>query len=751
MILLFPNVGTLTVFADRMESENDSASQVKDDSDPYETQNSENNQELENQESILLNEEKINDGIVDFEEIDERVTDVRLSSSIDHWLPSYSYGSNWHASNYQRTGSCDTSWISVKMYEIMYHHHVYDGLMKLGIGSLGYQVGSTIRTSTIFVGGDSSGFQDFLTVSNKAGLGYQNHRDWTNVVSVPAIRSGVGRQPGAAGRFEIGGNNTFITTDGVLKIDVDVSYVQITRLKAAPLTNNRLQLTTGTGYRSVDYDHQRWGPAGAQLNNDLSVRNQVVISPDFGALHAWNSLRIIQDPPIITLGDNAIQKVAVGAQVPNIESFVNVSNRMDGGTLQYSWINQPSTATSGRKEGRIKVVDTLGSFTNSREINVNIDVGNFWGTSEWILHENGTLEIKEGSFDASSFINRPTWYPYHDKITKIEFTGDVNANASSSFLFAELPLLQEINNLDRLNTSNVNTMDNMFADLPFLKILDLSTLDTKNVSNFGYMFSNSPLQELHLSNFNTENATNLNGMFSGMRNLAYLDLSKFDTSRVVSMNYLVSSCHSLVELNFSGSSFDTQSTSMTGMFSNTTNLEILHLGTKFKFTNDVGLSELPVNMSWQGQRDNGAIIYFPSTAVFISNFRGSNHAGTYRITNNEPIKVKIPINMIFSSNEKDHSVIESREYYIENLSKAKLDVSIYSIEGLANVKSITTLKMNELLLIEGGVSVVNESKTLLSLEARESNIVKFAGIAKEVEKTEYPSFYLKLKFNQPSS
>ena len=190
---------------------------------------------------------------------------------------------------------------------------------------------------------------------------------------------------------------------------------------------------------------------------------------------------------------------------------------------------------------------------------------------------------------------------------------------------------------------------------------------------------------------------------------------------------------------------------MTGMFSNTTNLEILHLGTKFKFTNDVGLSELPVNMSWQGQRDNGAIIYFPSTAVFISNFRGSNHAGTYRITNNEPIKVKIPINMIFSSNEKDHSVIESREYYIENLSKAKLDVSIYSIEGLANVKSITTLKMNELLLIEGGVSVVNESKTLLSLEARESNIVKFAGIAKEVEKTEYPSFYLKLKFNQPSS
>lgn len=747
MILLFPNVGTLTVFADRMESENDSASQVEDDSDPYETQQSENDEE-----SILLNEEKINDEIVDFEEIDERSNDVRLNSSIDYWLPSSSYGSQWHASRYQRTGSYDTSWISVKIFEIMYNHHLYNHLMKLASQSLGYQVGSSIQTPYIWVNGDSRGFQDFLTVSNRAGLGYQAHRGWHNVVSVPSIGSGVGRQPGEGGQFgHYSDFNTFRTRDGVLQIDVSVISARVTRLRSAPLTDSRLQLTDGTGYLTISYDHQRWGTAGARLTNDLSPRNQVEISANFGGLHAWDSSRIIQAPPVITLESMPIQKVAVGEKVPNIESFVNVSNRMDGGTLQYSWIIQPSTATSGQKQGRIKVVDTLGSFINSREIDVNLDVGNFWGTSEWILHENGTLEIMEGSFDASSFINRPTWHPYHDKITKIEFTGDVNANASSSFLFAELPLLQEISNLDRLNTSNVNTMDNMFADLPSLESLDLGTFDTKNVSNFGYMFSNSPLQELHVSNFNTENATNLNGMFSGMRNLEYLDLSKFDTSKVASMNYLVWSCRSLVELNLSGSSFDTQSTSMTGMFSNTTNLGTLHLGTNFKFTNDTGLSELPVNMSWQGQRDNGAIIYFPSTAVFISNFRGSTHAGTYRITNNEPIKVKIPINMIFSSNEKDHSVIESREYYIENLSNAKLDVSIYSIEGLANVKSITTLKMNELLLIEGGVSVVNESKTLLSLEARESNIVKFAGIAKEVEKTEYPSFYLKLKFNQPSS
>ncbi len=744
MVLLFPSVGTLTVFADITESEIDVASQVEDNGEPYETQHSENDQE-----SILLNEEEINDEIVDLEEIDERAIDVSLNRSIvDYWLPSSSYGSNWHASHYQRTGGYDTSWISVRMYEIMYHHHLYNALMKLGNQSLGYQIGSTIQSSYSLVDGDSNGFADFLTVSNRAGLGYQSHRGWTNVVSVPAISSGVGRQPFEGGHFTVSQNNTFITRDGVLKIDLYFNYLQITRLKAAPLTDSRLQLTNGRGLR-VDYDHQRWGAAGARLNNDLSIENITELSPNFGALHAWDSSRIIQSPPIITLQATPIQKVAVGGQLPKIESFINVSNKMEGGTLQYSWISQPATTTAGRKQGRIKVVDTLGSFTNSSEINVNIDVGNFWGTSEWILHENGTLEIREGSFDASSLSNRPTWHPYHDKITKIEFTGDVNASASSSFLFAGLPLLQEINNLNRLNTSNVNTMRNMFADLPSLESLDLSTFDTKNVSDFGYMFSNSPLGKLDVDNFNTENATNLSGMFSGMHNLEYLDLSKFDTSKVASMNYLVWSCRSLVELNLSGSTFDTQSTSMIGMFSNTTNLGTLHLGRNFKFTNDTGLSELPVNMIWQAQRDNGAIIYFPSTAVFISSFVGSLHAGTYRITNNEPIHVKIPIDMIFSSNEKDHSVIESREYYIENLSKAKLDVSIYSIEGLANIKSITRLNMNELLLIEDGVSVVNESKLLMNLEATEANSVRLSGIAKEVEQIEYPSFYIKPKFNQP--
>ncbi len=69
--------------------------------------------------------------------------------------------------------------------------------------------------------------------------------------------------------------------------------------------------------------------------------------------------------------------------------------------------------------------------------------------------------------------------------------------------------------------------------------IDVSKLDTSNVTNMDYMFAGSAsLTTLDLSNFNTENVTSMSGMFSDCESLTTLDLSNFNTENVTSMKYM---------------------------------------------------------------------------------------------------------------------------------------------------------------------------------------------------------------------
>ena len=53
------------------------------------------------------------------------------------------------------------------------------------------------------------------------------------------------------------------------------------------------------------------------------------------------------------------------------------------------------------------------------------------------------------------------------------------------------------------------------------------------------------LINLDLSNFNTENVTNMNGMFYGCENLKNIDLSNFNTENVIDMGSLFDGCKNL--------------------------------------------------------------------------------------------------------------------------------------------------------------------------------------------------------------
>lgn len=89
------------------------------------------------------------------------------------------------------------------------------------------------------------------------------------------------------------------------------------------------------------------------------------------------------------------------------------------------------------------------------------------------------------------------------------------------------------------------------------RTLNVSDLDTSNVTNMGNMFSySSNLTSLDLSSFNTSRVTSMQEMFRGCKNLTSIDVSNFDTSNVTDIGVMFSNCNNLTEIDLS--SFNTK-------------------------------------------------------------------------------------------------------------------------------------------------------------------------------------------------
>ena len=77
----------------------------------------------------------------------------------------------------------------------------------------------------------------------------------------------------------------------------------------------------------------------------------------------------------------------------------------------------------------------------------------------------------------------------------------------------------------------------------------INKLDTSNVTNMKYMFSNcNKLQTIDLSNFNTSNVTDMGSMFYNLFDLETLNLSNFNTNKVTNAQGMFASCQSLKTL-----------------------------------------------------------------------------------------------------------------------------------------------------------------------------------------------------------
>ena len=174
--------------------------------------------------------------------------------------------------------------------------------------------------------------------------------------------------------------------------------------------------------------------------------------------------------------------------------------------------------------------------------------------------------------------------------------GMVKANTNGSGMFSYLDNVDTLD-LTGLDTSNMTSMSRMFYKSTSLKNIDVSGFDTSKVVNMIFMFNNcSSLISLDLSSFNTSNVTNMEAMFQNDVNLENITFGdNFNTSKVKDMIAMFASCKKLSYINLSN--FDTSNVKeMQSMFYYCENLKSLDL-TNFDTSQVINMYAMFMNCS----------------------------------------------------------------------------------------------------------------------------------------------------------
>lgn len=233
-----------------------------------------------------------------------------------------------------------------------------------------------------------------------------------------------------------------------------------------------------------------------------------------------------------------------------------------------------------------------------------------WTENDGVIMKVST-QIKDIKVQAAK--NSGCMFYYRSKLTNIDLSMLDTSNVTNmSKMFQGCNGLTTLD-LSPLDTQNVKNMLEMFSDCSCLTALDLSPLDTQKVTDMTRMFYNcSGLTALDLSSFDTQKVTDMGAMFSGCRGLTTLDLSPIDTQNVVNMSYTFSGCSSLTSLDLSP--FDTQNvTNMYGMFYDCSGLTTVTTGPNFKFVGtDYYLSGTWQNTAGETFNGNSGTANFPS-------------------------------------------------------------------------------------------------------------------------------------------
>ena len=150
--------------------------------------------------------------------------------------------------------------------------------------------------------------------------------------------------------------------------------------------------------------------------------------------------------------------------------------------------------------------------------------------------------------------------------------------------------------VSEFDTKNVVDMQGMFSGSQATVINGFENFDTSNVANMRDMFYDSKVVTFDLSSFDTSNVTNMRYMFYNNK-ASKLELANFNTKNVTDMSGMFyQSEASIIDI----SGFDTSNvTDMSYMFENTKNLKTIYASDKFvtnKVTSSTNMFSSSINL-----------------------------------------------------------------------------------------------------------------------------------------------------------
>ena len=222
-----------------------------------------------------------------------------------------------------------------------------------------------------------------------------------------------------------------------------------------------------------------------------------------------------------------------------------------------------------------------GYFSPEGGFNAYAEFDNATGT---LTFRRG-LSKPAGVYDLNEGRNLPDWNNLGTNVKKVVFDASfASARPTNCYgWFKDFTNLTTIEGFEYLNTENVTNMTGVFNGCSALTSLDLTNFNTAKVTDMKLLFANcSALESLDLSMFNTENVTSMPSMFNGATNLKTLNVSNFNTEKVNNMGHMFANCPNLTSLDLS--SFNTKGVEyVDNIFKNCSNLTTIYASENFAF------------------------------------------------------------------------------------------------------------------------------------------------------------------------
>ena len=308
----------------------------------------------------------------------------------------------------------------------------------------------------------------------------------------------------------------------------------------------------------------------------------------------------------MAFGDNGLIKYAEEARDKTANSTITEAEEMNKLVDEYANVLAEDGESDNRYDIFVYLYDdgTLSFGTENEPVEgktVKKEYGNIKGQ-----------EYSDWTDENDNFVSDTPWFNERTSITKVIIV-DTIVPTTMKFWFYSCENLIEIENIDKINTSEVESMQSMFNGCSELTNLYLTSFNTENVTNMNSIFANcsslteiqglekfntsqvidmramfafcNSLKILNLSSFDTSNVTNMNNMFAACSNLTEIQgLEKFNTSQVIDMGAMFASCNSLTSIDLS--SFDTGDVkNMEAMFAGCSNLIAIYAGDNWDLAN----------------------------------------------------------------------------------------------------------------------------------------------------------------------